>query len=172
MQRQLSTIIRSEMKSQGFSRADVVRRMGYKNISKGMRRMDGWLKGETYPNASQCTSLAGAVSVDVETLIKAILTDKVAARAERRRRRAQDPQYYLTIRLMAAVYNQLTLPADLSRSEAIEHGAHTAIKLRRRCCLDMPSSETVWFEADGSYAIRVDTAPPYMSVGGKRFVLG
>ena len=171
MQTEFITLIRSVMQSQGWSRRDVVRRMGYKNVSKGLRRLDAWLQGDGYPNGAQCSPLAEALSVTVDTLVDVILRAQQHDRDQRRRRRAQDPHYYLTIRIIAAVYNRLTLPVDMTRETAMEHGVETATRTGLRCCLDMPTSETVWFEQDGTYTIRKDAAPPYMSVGGKRFVL-
>lgn len=172
MQTEFINFMRATMQERAWSRKDVVRQMGYKNVSKGLRRLDAWLKGDGYPNGAQCQPLADALSVEVPDLVTIILRSQNQDRAKRCRIRALDPRYYLTIRLIAAVYNRLTLPDDTTRERAIEQGVHTATRTGLRCCLDMPTSETVWFERDGTYTIREDVQPPYMSVGGRRFVLG
>ena len=73
-------------------------------------------------------------------LVTIILRSQNQDREERCRIRALDPRYYLTIRLIAAVYDRLTLPDDTTRQRAIEQGVQTATRTGLRCCLDRPPS--------------------------------
>jgi len=95
-----------------------------------------------------------------------ILNDQQALRGERREKRAKDPHYYLTVRIMAAVYQSPPLPLELTRKEAIAMTRSRAIDWKKYCTLNTPNNQTLWFDQKGRvYAITEEG--PTMRIGGR-----
>ena len=167
METQLSTLIRNHLRRNGLSRSDFVKKLGYANVAKGHRRLTAWLKGVASPSTDQKQRLATALAVPIETIGNAVDTDHRICLERRAARRAQDPHYYLIIRLMAAVYSEIKLPRGIDQKAALLLARAKAKNIKRYCCLNTPDSTNYWLDNQGQvYKIDQDR-PPKMSVGGR-----
>jgi hypothetical protein len=162
--------IRFVMTRRGIGRAELAQLLGYKNIAKGLRRLDAWTAGSERPGNSQRELLAEFLALSVEQLDALLAKDQKLLFDERRRKRAQDPHYYLTLRLMAAVYSTKRLPAGIARRKAIRTARELAIASRKKCALNTPKNQTLWFNEKGEvYAISEEG--PTMRIGGHKVSL-
>ena len=171
METNLSKLIRRCLKRQSLTRAEFVRKMGYQNLSKGHQRLTGWLRGVATPSGDQPERIARAAQLALEVVAQAILTDLNDCRENRIARRAQDPNYYLVVRLMPAVYPQYTLPKGITEADALTLARARAKAIHRRCCLNTPDGTNYWIDDKGAVLGADRERPPTMRIGGQRFSL-
>ncbi len=171
METNLSKLIRQSLKRQGLSRADFVKKMGYQNLSKGHQRLTGWLAGVASPTGDQPQRIADATGLKLEKVAQVILEDLNICRTVRLERRALDRNFYLVIRMMAAVYPRQALPRGIDEATALTLARARASTYKRRCCLNTPDGTNYWIDGDGD-VYRVDRdPPPSMRIGKKLFNL-
>jgi hypothetical protein len=93
----LSILIRKRCQDLGLSRSELVRRCGYKNISKGLRRLDQVYVGEFEKSGALLARLPDALDLPPETIKEAITatTRQIAAEADARWRASFKPAAYL-----------------------------------------------------------------------------
>src|SRR5262245_41795535 len=93
----LSILIRKRRQDLGVSRSELVRRCGYKNISKGLRRLDQVYAGEFERAGALLARLPDALDLPLETVKEAITasTRQIAAEADARWRASFKPAAYL-----------------------------------------------------------------------------
>ena len=155
MRLQLPAIILENLGSSGASRREFVQQLGYRNISKGIRRLETWLSGEQRPLGEQGTRLCSVLGLTGEELSDVIERDKEAILEERRRHRALDPTSYVIFGLGAKSFlgslaiTKEPLPAGLPEREAVQQAADLACTRRRPCCLNTPASKNYWFNGQG-----------------------
>ena len=118
MQLELQSFINEFLKTQGLRPPQLVRRMGYKNVNKGMRYLTAWRRSEALPTKEQVARLARALGRPADEVEGIVQRDVAAVVAEARRRRALDRRTYLTIRYMPAVYITEVMGRDLDESDA------------------------------------------------------
>jgi len=169
MESNLSKLIRRCLKHQSLSRAEFVRKMGYTNLSKGHQRLTGWLRGVSTPSGDQPTRIASAVGVELKIVAEAILKDRAICNERRLARRAQDPNYYLIIRLSPAVYPQQKLPRGIDELTALTLARARARSIRRRCCLNTPDGTNYWLDEAGTVSQVDREIPPTMCIGNRPF---
>ena len=68
----IAALIRERMKALSLSRTELVRRAGYKNISKGVRRLDQLFEGEFGPTSGIIKSLPLALDVPADQFKQAV----------------------------------------------------------------------------------------------------
>ena len=162
----LQHAIKTQMTARGIRRRDVAQRLGYRNIAKGLRRLDAWLAGTRQPAPQQRRQLAAFLEMSPEDLDALLSQDRQLRHKKRREKRANNPYYYLTLRLIPAFYQTRKLPVELSQREAIALARQTARQCRKKCALNTPKNQTLWFNEDGAvYAITEEG--PSMRIGGK-----
>lgn len=166
----LSDTIRERLKEPGQTRVTLVRAMGYRNLTKGLRLLDGLLLRERTPEGDQPDRLAQALALELSTVLALCLADRALAAEQERLSRARDPRYRLTMRLMAAVYCQEQLSGALGLGDALEHAAALARERRRPCCLNAPSNLSYWLTEEGTLAKVTNGGEPYMQMGNHRFI--
>jgi hypothetical protein len=93
----LSVLIRKRCQDLGLSRGELVLRCGYKNMSKGLRRLDQVYVGEFEKAGALLASLPDALDLPPETVKEAITatTRQIAAEADARWRASFKPAAYL-----------------------------------------------------------------------------
>ena len=92
----VSTLIRKRCQELGLSRSELVRRCGYKNISKGLRRLDQVYAGDFDGAAAFLRGLPEALTLPPETIQEAIeaTTRQIAAEADALFRASFKPAAY------------------------------------------------------------------------------
>ena len=93
----LSILIRKRCQDLGLSRSELVRRCGYKNISKGLRRLDQVCAGEFGKADALLARLPDALDLPPETVKEGVTatTRQIAAEADARWRASFKPAAYL-----------------------------------------------------------------------------
>ena len=125
----LSILIRKRCQDLGLSRSELVRRCGYKNISKGLRRLDQVYAGEFEKAGALLASLPDALDLPRDAVKEAITatTRQLAAEADARWRASFKPAAYLLgssnrpsqifiFGLTGGVERWLKIPLDTSQS--------------------------------------------------------
>ena len=166
----LSETLREHLKQPGQSRVALVRAMGYRNQTKGLRNLDAWLERKWPPVGDQPTRLARALGLEPEKIKALVHGDLALDQEEARLARLADPRYRLSMRIMAAVYCQEYLPGELPLNDALERAAELARERHKECCLNAPSGVCYWLSSAGLLQAISLGGEPYMQVGGHRFV--
>jgi transcriptional regulator with XRE-family HTH domain len=150
----LATYFRQRRLEMGWSVAEVVRRLGYKNISKGMRRVAAFEQAG-YIDSALLTKLAAVLEIDRKTL---------------NRLAYQDYRYWFAVvnpPITPCVFRRILfgggvvyLPSELKTHEAREQ---FAADFARRCntdvCLMISPRVKIWFAHDGSLLEIVEEVP-------------
>ena len=94
--RQASSLVLEKMMQEGLSRSEVVRRLGYRNANKGIRRLDLFLKGEG-TDSELVPKLITALDLDADSMHEAIDEDRLRDRqlAEDYARERFNPNIYI-----------------------------------------------------------------------------
>ena len=134
---------------------------GYRNISKGCRRIDSWREGTSLPDHARAESLAPTFGVTPEQIQKIWASDQLTREFGKAMDRAQDPTYRLVVRLMAAVYNPMTLPAEMTLAEALGRATVFFARGRRsvRRCLVLPNGLAIYISGGGRLEAYCGTSP-------------
>jgi hypothetical protein len=147
-------------------RSEIAAGLGYRNIAKGLRRLDSWIDGSAPPPDDKRAALAELLGLEDDALLEILASDRNAIGAKKRAKRATNPHYLLTIRIMAAVYSTKRLPLGITRREAIRMAGDAAKTMKRLCALNTPESQTLWFGTDGKVYHLSDDVPT-MRIGGR-----
>jgi hypothetical protein len=85
MELKFPAMLKKAMLELGLDRRKAVERMGYRNITKGYRRLDAWLEGKDVPSSKeQVKVLAQALGLDEAKVIEAIKSDSKVVSDRRR----------------------------------------------------------------------------------------
>jgi hypothetical protein len=163
--------IRAFLRREEIRSVELVRRMGYRNPSRGARRLGDWLEGRAQPVGDQPGRLARALGIELEAVQAMLDHDARALLDAARRRRGRDPRCYLTIRFFAGFYGTRRLPEGLTAEQALALARREARCKGLRCCLDTPDNRQYWLDREGGLERVTEASAPSMSVGGRRFVV-
>jgi hypothetical protein len=68
----IATLVRSRMAELGLSRGEFAKRLGYKNLAKGIRRIDAMCKGDVEGTKQFLVTLPQALETSAETVKRAL----------------------------------------------------------------------------------------------------
>ena len=158
--------------AKGLRFGQLARQCGYKNISKGSRKIQEFEQGGSIQE-DLLLKLADALGIDGATVASLIDEDRRLWNHW-----ANEPvRPYIVLRLMAAIYSTVPIPDDIQTAAEAEAYASALSKERHmRCCLVLSRRISVWFREDGSVEHVTETMPgqpnsPYMQIGGKNCLL-
>ena len=169
----VSRYFKQRREEKGLTRAQLAQLVGYRNISKGCRRLAEFEEtGAVHPDLFG--KLTAALAID-EATVKHLLEGDYRSW----NKWANQPiRPYLVIHLIAAVYNTIGLPEHIcSVAEAERFASITAKRYRMRCCLVLSRRISVWYATDGSIEKTTEAVPgepntPIMRIkGSKPFLL-
>jgi hypothetical protein len=163
----LPLLVLSLLDARDRSVSRLVHDLGFRNISKGCRRVSQWLTAAKPPSEEHVRMLSHLAGIAPGKVIEMIAADLAALEAERRRLRALDPTYRLTLRLIPGFYTLQVLPASLTIEEAIAQAREGAQKLKIRVALNLPDSRTIYFGPSGEIE-STSYSEPYMKICGVR----
>jgi len=167
----LSELIKNGMAQAGLDRDKLVRALGYRNQTKGLRRLDAWLAGDDLPDSKeQIERLAEALNVETRQIAAAIQADIEAMKSLANEERRRNPNYRVTIRAVPGFYLSHELPGTLPIEEALRQAQELGKGLLR-FALNTPENKTYWCNAKGEVKSVTEGKEPFMSVGGKAFRL-
>jgi hypothetical protein len=167
--RHLPAVIQRWLQREHVKPRELVRRMGYRNEAKGLRRLQSWLRGEALPTGDQPHRLGRALGLSDQELEQLLQHDASAMLNEARRRRGKDPRYYLTTRYFAGFYATAALEPWLDLEQALQQARDNSREKHLRCCLDTPENRQYWIGKDGEIEHVTEGRQPVMCVGGQRF---
>ena len=165
----LSRYFKKIGKEKGLRLGEVARTLGYRNVSKGARRVDTF---ETTGDIKEhlFKKLAAVLEIDEKT-VNGLLQEDLADWLKW----ANEPiKPYLVVRLMPAFYTQGELPDEVRSVEDAERYAGEFAKERRlQVCLVLSRRVSVYFDDDGSFRYASEAVPgggpnePCMRIGGR-----
>jgi hypothetical protein len=176
MSSRLGDHIRSTRRRLNLSLGQVARLVGYRNLSKGSRRIAA-IENSGRGDAVLLGEVLVALGIHPATAADLAEQD----RQERRRvwdEWADQPvPMRMIVRIMAAMYSEQALPAGVETPEQAETYARNFAKAHRlKVCLALSRRLSVWIDESGEVIARTEAKPdednePWMEIGGKRFLL-
>ncbi len=144
------------MVEQGLLRHDgrvgLTKAFGYQRVTKGCRRVDAWAAGKQLPAENQYEVVATALDCTPEEVAAACTNDRRVEQLQRTLRRAQNPAFVLVVRIMAAVYNPVTIDPRYNLREALYFACTKYMDgpggFRR--CLVLPSGLSIFISKTGT----------------------
>ena len=114
----LSRFIKEERVKQGLNYAEVSRRMGYKNISRGMRRaIDLEREGVVHPEVLE--RVIDALDLDRNIIDRCIKEDNEQKRREFEEWLSEPIQPYYILRIIPTIYQSYDIPVNFPKEEQI-----------------------------------------------------
>ena len=170
----LGKYVRRQRERQGLNRGQLARSLGYRNISKGVRRI---LDLETQ---GSCAARLWARVQDVLGLDQSDIEHAASQDwADYQAWLDQPVPMELVLKLIPAVYLNVRLPAE-ARSDEVKaetYACEVAEARKLKACLVVSRRLSIWINEKGEVYSR--TSPsldranrPYMELGRKRFLLG
>lgn len=175
MESKLGEFIRAERCKRGLSLGAMTRLVGYRNVSKGARRIIA-LEQTGTAKPDLLVHVAEALDLDWIVVEQMMEDDHLERLREWERWVSEPVPMCLVIRLMAAVYTRKVLPADITALEAEALACKFAREHRLRVCLVLSRRQSVWIDTYGEIEAKTEAKPdspnaPFMEVKGKRFLL-
>jgi hypothetical protein len=172
----LGVFIRAERLRDGLTLGQLARLVGYRNLSKGARRL-ACLEHTGTATPDLLVNVAEALALDWTTVERLAEEDRQERLREWERWVSEPVPMYLVVRLMAAIYVRKGLPAEVTTPEQAEAWAcGFAHRHRCRVCLVVSRRWSLWINADGQVEARTEARTgepnmPLMRVRGRRFLL-
>lgn len=171
----LGRLVKRARASKGIGRTELVKLLGYKNTSKGLRRLDDLeRRGRAHPDLTK--RLGAALDIDDSVMQQAIERDRADEHAAWSAWADEPVPITMQAKPFAGFYITQPLPEDVAddpdgaeayaRQFAQEHGVTVCLVLSRR--------EAVWIGANGEIYGREHAEPgapvgPRMSIRGRPF---
>ena len=155
MRTELGDFLRRERLRRGFALQALARRLGYRNVNKGARRLEALER--TGREAAEFVRIVAA-SLDAADRVPELLARDEEARHEAFRRWLAEPQEMELWQFVCGVTVGVPLPPGLSEDEAIGRALAVRAKTGLRTCLLLDRKQSLWIASDGHAAI-VETTP-------------
>jgi transcriptional regulator with XRE-family HTH domain len=165
----VSSLFRRRRVDRGLSIGQLARLLGYRNVSKGCNRIQGFEGGgKVAPDL--LARLASELAITPDEIRHALGEDYRDWLAWAN----QPVRPHVVLRYLACVYQRIELPDDALDPEAAELFASDLARERRfKVCLVLSRRISVWYDATGREYARTEATPempcePYAVIGGKR----
>jgi transcriptional regulator with XRE-family HTH domain len=110
----IATLIRSRMTELGLSRGEFAKRLGYKNIAKGIRRIDALCEGDINGTKQFLDVLPQALETSADTVKRALdQTVHEIELAEKQEAEARDKLWRENFRPHAIILTEHTVPSPI-----------------------------------------------------------
>ena len=110
----IATLIRSRMTELGLSRGEFAKRLGYKNIAKGIRRIDAMFEGDIKGTKQFMDVLPQALETSAEIVTLALdQTVREIELAEQQKAEARDKIWRENFRPHAIILTEQTVPSPI-----------------------------------------------------------
>ena len=142
----LGSMVRRARKERGWSRVDLVRKAGYKNVNKGLRWLDSIESGSNpFPPRLVLNRLAEPLELAEDRVTAGMKADFDGIDSI--------PEFNLVERLMPAVYRSIKLPVGVSVDELELFAAACARERGREVCLGLSPVRRVYFGPNGRRSV-------------------
>ena len=110
----IATLIRSRMTELGLSRGEFAKRLGYKNVAKGIRRIDALCEGDIDGTKQFLDVLPQALETSADTVKRALdQTVRELELAEKQEAEARDKIWRENFRPHAIILTERTVPSPI-----------------------------------------------------------
>ena len=110
----IATLIRSRMTELGLSRGEFAKRLGYKNVAKGIRRIDALCEGDIEGTKQFLDVVPQALETSAETVKRALdQTVRELELAEKQEAEARDKIWRENFRPHAIILTEQTVPSPI-----------------------------------------------------------
>ena len=152
----IGKLFRIARRKRGLSRVDVVKAAGWRNIDRGLRRLDRIEGGDQpFPLTALLQRFAPILGLDEAAMLAAMSEDFLEL--------DQPVPPQVVVRLIPGVYTSLQLPGDCPTEEAIEIAAAYSARKSFKVCVVLSKIRGLYIEPDGS---RFEAfGLPYSSIG-------
>jgi hypothetical protein len=172
----LGNHFRAKRLERGLSPGDAARQLGYRNVSKGARRLRDLEAGHGAPT-DLLARLAALLGIAPETVGELLERDHRES-AEAWERWASEPVLpQVVVRLLPGFFGTARLPDGVTTPEqAVDFGQREARRLHKVVFVLLSRRESVTIDESGEVTSRAVAAPgrdiaPVMRLGGKPFRL-
>lgn len=159
--------------AKGIRLGPLARLCGYRDISKGARRIDIFEKHSEI-HQDLLVKLAAALGIDHETVARLIEEDRQRFVQEWTAWADTPIRPAIITSHVGAFCNGKTLPEGTTRKDAEECAAAIAKDMKRQIYLIFSRRLSMWFDEDGNRttvteATPGDTVVPYLQIGSRKF---
>ena len=152
----IGQLFKTARRDAGMTPKDVALAAGYRNLNKGLRRLDMLEGGQTLlPNPSIVETFAAVLGIEKTDIAKASALDWQEL--------DRPIRPYLVERLMPAVYRRHDLPEDCTVADARSIATRMSVKTGRSFCLVLSRIRSVYFHRGGTSCESTDV--PGGSIG-------
>ena len=134
-------------------RSVLAKNCGYANISRGCRRIESWMAGQSFPRPELYPLVGAGLGIPPERLGAICSHDKAAEVLNHQRTRAQVPAYQLVVYFGPMVADASALAPELTFREALYIAREQALRTRRWTYLNTPACISVRFSNHGRVGI-------------------
>ena len=130
----ITALIRSRMTELGLSRGEFAKRLGYKNVAKGIRRIDGLCEGDIEGTKQFLDVLPRALETSGETVKRALdQTVRELELAEKQEAKAQDKLWRENFCPHAIILTAQTVPSPIFVA--------AIISVEKLLCIDLDATQ-------------------------------
>ena len=104
----LAKVIIDSMKRNNYSRAELIMRIGYKNVNKGLRKLDKLMSHGDYKK-DFFTKCIDALGVDSKEIINAVHFDEVTKAEKREKQEREDVEPYIYFKTERTIPSSITI---------------------------------------------------------------
>ena len=175
MESDLSKHFRETRIAQGIRVSHLAHLCGYRNISRGSRRIHNFEAGGSI-HRPLLLKLADVLKIDRAKVEALVEEDRRQFFAEWNEWANEPIRPYVVVRMMPAIYCPHDLPEEIqSVKEAEQYTADFSKKNRLKCCLVLSRKISVWFSHDGCIENVTEAVPgqpnvPHAVIGGRKCV--
>ncbi len=153
----LSRFIKEEREKQGLNYAEVSKKMGYKNLNKGMRRIID-LEREGVVDPEVLDRIIDALELDQDYIDSLIIKDREKYEEEFEKWLSEPIEPYHTLRIMPSIYLSCNLPSNLTtEKEATEYVARIAKEKQVKAWVNLSRRENIYITEDGDIRGKIKT---------------
>lgn len=135
----LSERIQNKLDTSDLDRKAFVREMGYKNTTKGLRRLDQWRNGEDWPESrDQIERLSRVIPGAPEELRKLIEWEQQKQKLERLEERRNDPRSFLVVQTSKFTSKTRTYSGDRALEQIKKEARNDVVDV----CENLPNGPT------------------------------
>ena len=149
MASKLGEFIESERRRKGISRSSLASMIGYRNVSKGARRVCN-LERNGVGGKGLLAAVIAALDLDQNRVDELAETDHEAERIAFDEWADQPIEPHLIVKIGGACYRRELAPRVTSFEDGVEHLKQFCIERRTRACLVWSRRRRAWGRPDGS----------------------
>ena len=145
----LGKLITEKRMKAGLSKKQVAEMCEYKNLGKGIRRIEEIEKGKVIANITAKI----LIILDITDEEREICRQKDAELLIETKRKLPQFKPYIIRRLMATIYQPIPVPDDKSKDELIEYTLKLSVEQNLFMCLQLDYDLRYWFNPNGMYFV-------------------